>query len=141
MLTQKARYALRAMLYLARSTDSATVSAIADAESIPRKFLETVMAALKSHGLVVSRRGAQGGYLLARGADAITFADILRCIDGPLALAPCVSQTAFRPCDDCADIDTCLIRPALLAVRDTTAILLEGYTLAQATGDRRVAFV
>jgi Rrf2 family protein len=141
MLTQKARYALQAMLHLARVSDSVTVAAIAEAEGIPRKFLEQVMSALKARGLVVSRRGAQGGYLLGRPADAVTFADILRCIDGPLALAPCVSQTAFHPCEGCADVTTCLIRPALLAVRDTTAILLEGYTLAQALGDKRVAFV
>jgi len=142
MLTQKARYALRAMLHLAARDGSATVSEIAEGEAIPRKFLELVMANLKSSGLVVGRRGPSGGYRLAKPADKISFADILRAIDGPLALAPCASQTAYRPCPDCASIETCRIRPALIAVRDTTALLLEGISLAEATGTGRgISFV
>jgi Rrf2 family protein len=147
MLTQKARYALRAMLYLARMADGvdpphvATVAEIAEAENIPRKFLEHVLAALKNRDLVVGKRGPKGGYALARAADRITFADILRCIDGPLALAPCASLTSFHPCDDCESFETCLIRPVLLAVRDTTALLLEGISLAEATGKRQISFL
>lgn len=141
MLTQKARYALHAMLYLARKADSATVAEIAEAEKIPRKFLEQVMAPLKARGLVVGRRGPTGGYTLAKPATAISFADILRAIDGPLALAPCASFSAYRQCDDCESIETCRIRPALLAVRDTTALLLEGFTLAEAEGQFLRSFV
>lgn len=141
MLTQKARYALMAMLYLARNSESATVAQIAEAEAIPRKFLEQVMSALKARNLVVARRGPMGGYVLARPAEAISFADVLRAIDGPLALAPCASQTAYRPCPDCRSIETCRIRPALLAVRDTTAMLLEGISLAEARGQARISFI
>lgn len=126
------------MLFLAAKGESATVVEIATAQSIPRKFLESVMGALKSHDLVIGRRGPQGGYLLSRPATAITFADVLRAIDGPLALAPCASQTAYRPCADCASVDTCMIRPALLAVRDTTVLLLEGITLAEAAAKGRI---
>jgi Rrf2 family protein len=139
VLTQKARYALHAMLFLAAKGESATVVEIATAQAIPRKFLEAVMGALKSHDLVIGRRGPQGGYLLSRPATAITFADVLRAIDGPLALAPCASQTAYRPCADCVSVETCKIRPALLAVRDTTSLLLEGITLAEATAPGRVS--
>ena len=141
MLTQRARYALHAMLYLARRDTSATVAEMAEAERIPRKFLEQILAALKTRGLVLAKRGPTGGYQLGRAADAISFADILRCIDGPLALAPCASLTAYSPCPDCRSVETCEIRPVLLAVRDTTSLLLEGTSLAEAAGGKRVSFL
>ncbi len=147
MLTQKARYAIHAMLYLARKADggevpeAVTVAEIAEAQKIPRKFLEHVLASLKNRDLVVGKRGPNGGYLLARPADRISFADILRCIDGPLALAPCASLTSYHPCEDCESVETCSIRPVLLAVRDTTALLLEGTSLAEAIGKKRISFI
>ncbi len=140
MLTNKARYALHAMLFLARS-GSATASEIAEAEGIPRKFLEQVLASLRLAGLVVGRRGPRGGYVLARPPERISFAAVLRCIDGPLALAPCASQHAFAPCPDCKSVETCEIRPALIAVRDTTTLLLEGISLAEAIGGRKTSFL
>lgn len=145
MLTQKARYALHAMLHLAQKAGgeapSATVAEIAAAEGIPKKFLEQILSALRARGLVVARRGPSGGYLLARPAEAISFAEILRCIDGPLALAPCASVTAYRPCPDCRSVESCAIRPVLLAVRDTTALLLEGTSLAEALGGQKRSFL
>lgn len=141
MLTQKARYALHAMLFLARHDGLVTVADIATSESIPRKFLEQILSALKTNGLVIGKRGPTGGYLLARNASQISFADILRCIDGPLALAPCASQRNYAPCPDCKSVETCEIRPALLAVRDTTSLLLEGITLAEAIGGAKHSFL
>lgn len=141
MLTQKARYALHAMLFLARQDGLATVTDIAKTESIPRKFLEQILSALKTNGLVIGKRGPSGGYHLARTPDKISFADILRCIDGPLALAPCASIRAYAPCPDCKSVETCEIRPALLAVRDTTSLLLEGITLAEAVGGAKRSFL
>ncbi len=140
MLTQKARYALHAMLHLARNERAVTADEIAEAEKIPRKFLEHVMSALKAKALVASKRGPTGGYVLARPADRISMADILRAVDGPLALAPCASLTAYSPCPDCHSIETCEIRPVLLAVRDTTALLLEGTSLATMIGGRSLSF-
>ena len=141
MLTQKARYALHAMLFLAGRDGSATVAEMAEQRGIPRKFLEQILSDLRLRGLVVGKRGPSGGYLLGRPAAQITFAEILRCIDGPLALAPCASQTAYRACPDCQSIETCAIRPILMAVRDTTALLLEGMSLAEASGARQVSFI
>ena len=141
MLTQKARYALHAMLHLARQDGLATVAEIAKTENIPRKFLEQILSALKVNGLVIGKRGPAGGYLLARGSDKISFADILRCIDGPLALAPCASMRAYAPCPDCKSVETCEIRPTLLAVRDTTSLLLEGISLAEAVGGAKTSFL
>ena len=129
------------MLHLARlGGTSTTAAAIADAEAIPKKFLEQILSILRSRGLVIGKRGPSGGYVLARPADEISFAEVLRAIDGPLALAPCASQTAFRPCPDCKSIETCEIRPVLIAVRDATAMRLEGTSLAQAIEGETPAF-
>lgn len=140
MLTQKARYALHAAIYLARKEGAATVIEIAAAENIPRKFLEQIMLSMKERGILTSRRGPRGGYQLARPAGLISFAEILRCIDGPLALAPCASLTAPGVCADCELMETCVIRPVLLAVRSTTALLLEGMSLAEAAGKAKISF-
>ena len=129
------------MLHLARQDGLATVADIAKTENIPRKFLEQILSALKVNGLVIGKRGPAGGYLLARASDKISFADILRCIDGPLALAPCASMRAYAPCPDCKSVETCEIRPALLAVRDTTSLLLEGISLAEAVGGAKTSFL
>ncbi len=137
MLSQKARYALRALVELAREgpdrqLTAGEISARADA---PRKFLEAILLELSRRGLVLSRRGKFGGYVLGRTPAAISFAEVIRVIDGPLALAPCVSQMAFRKCDDCPDLETCALRPALRRARDATAAVLEAYSLADAAAD------
>ena len=141
MLSQKARYALRATIYLARTEGSATVADISASEGIPLKFLEQIMTTMRARGIVASKRGPTGGFTLARPADRISFAEILRCIDGPLALAPCASLTAPGVCPDCKTLETCEIRPILLAVRTTTSLLLEGMSLAEAVGRNDISFV
>lgn len=132
MLSQKARYGLRALVELARHDGQVTSGELATRAGAPRKFLEAILLELARNRVVVSRRGKFGGYLLARPAAEISFAEIIRIIDGPLALAPCVSRTAFRKCDDCVDLATCALREALLRARDATADILEGYSLADA---------
>jgi len=134
MLSQKARYALRALVELARAGPEAqlTAGAIAVQADAPRKFLEAILLELSRRHLIVSRRGKFGGYSLARAPKDISFAEVIRVIDGPLALAPCASQTAFRKCEDCEDLETCALRPALLQARDATANALEAYTLEAA---------
>lgn len=134
MLSQKARYALRALVELARSeTPQLTAGEIAIRADAPRKFLEAILLELSRHRLIASRRGKFGGYTLARPPAEISFAEVIRVIDGPLALAPCVSpQLSFRKCDDCPDLATCVLRVALLRARDAKAEVLEAYTLAEA---------
>ena len=141
MISQKARYALRALLYLAARGDEAPVqiAEIAEAEKIPRKFLEAILLELKKTGIVRSHRGRSGGYSLGRPAKDISFADVLRVTDGPLALSPCVSVMAYRKCDDCFDEAICGIRKALLAARDATAQVLESRSLAAAAGQMKRA--
>jgi Rrf2 family protein len=134
MLSQKARYALRALVELARSEDLAQLTAaeLSVRADAPRKFLEAILLELARRGIVVSRRGKFGGYVLARAPEAISFAEVIRVIDGPLALAPCVSRTAFRKCRDCPTLEGCPLRGALLAARDATAEVLDRYSLADA---------
>ena len=134
MLSQKAKYALRALVELARASgDQLTSGELAVRADAPRKFLEAILLELSRNGIIVSRRGKFGGYTLSRPAGEISFAEVIRIIDGPLALAPCVSpRLGFRKCADCPDLATCTLREALLRARDATADVLEGYTLADA---------
>jgi Rrf2 family protein len=142
MLTQRSRYGLRAMLLLARQDRDAAplpMSRIAVEAQVPRKFLEIILTDLKGADLVVSTRGKQGGFHLARPAHLISFGDIIRVIEGPLALVPCVSRTAYKKCKDCRDEATCEIRLAMLTVRDDTARILDGRSLADAVAEEREA--
>lgn len=139
MLSQRARYAIRAMLNIAPRAGPVSAAKVAAEEAIPRKFLEAILSDLKKAGLVESTRGAFGGYRLARPGSEISFADVLRVIDGPLALAPCASRTAYRRCEDCRDVETCETRKTLLAVRDATAAILEGRHFGGSHGERPAA--
>ncbi|HSU67936.1 MAG TPA: Rrf2 family transcriptional regulator [Tepidisphaeraceae bacterium] len=134
MLSQKARYALRALVELARAEGAQlTAGELAARADAPRKFLEAILLELSRNRLVASRRGKFGGYTLARPAADISFAEAIRIVDGPLALAPCVSpRLGHRKCDDCPDLALCTLREALLRARDATAEVLEAYTLAEA---------
>ncbi len=103
MISQKAKYALKALVALARAPQGAAVQIrdIALGENIPRKFLEQIMLDMKRAGYVASRRGRAGGYELLKPASAITYGEILRLIDGPIAPLPCLSRIAYRRCEDC----------------------------------------
>ena len=133
MLTQRSRYALRAMIFLAGAPTSRFVpmSAIALEAQVPRKFLEFILADMRASGLVESARGKAGGYRLARLPELISFGEIIRVIEGPIALVPCVSRTAYRRCEDCVDEAACEIRRAMLTVRDQSARILDGTSLAR----------
>ena len=132
MLSQRAKYALKAMICLASDCgpEPLSVTEIARRAKIPRAFLEQILSDLKRRNLLISRRGKQGGFLLAGNPSKITFADIIRHIDGPLALAPCASRTAYRPCPECQDVKTCTLRPILIEARDATAAVLDNTNLA-----------
>ena len=135
MLSQRCKYALKAMVDLARASGgSRRVSDIAEQENIPRKFLEAIMADLKKGQLVASARGKLGGYRLSRPSDLITFGEIIRLIDGPLALLPCASQNFYRRCEDCEDEATCVLRRVLIDARNEVAAVLDRTTLAAALG-------
>ncbi|PAX07107.1 RrF2 family transcriptional regulator [Sphingomonas lenta] len=136
MLTQRSRYALRAMLFLAEQPAGCApvpMTRIAAEANVPRKFLELILADLREAGFLVSHRGKMGGYLLAKPPHLVSMGEIIRVIEGPLALVPCVSRTAYRRCADCKSEADCAIRHAMLRVRDETARILDGTSLADAT--------
>ncbi len=108
------------------------VSDIAEKENLPKKFLEAILLELNRNGLVRSRRGRGGGYALAKAPEAITFGQVVRIMDGPLAPLSCVSVNYYRRCDDCRDEQSCAIRKVMRRVRDAIAHELDGTTLADA---------
>ena len=132
MLTKRSKYGLKAVLYLAGRVDRGPISVaeVAEHERIPRKFLEAILLDLKRHGLLHSKTGKGGGYSLMKTPAEITVGQIIRTLDGPLALIPCVSQTAYARCEECADEATCGVRLAMKEVRDATAQILDHTTLS-----------
>jgi Rrf2 family protein len=131
MLTRKSKYGLKALLVLAEEMDRGPmlISELADRHRMPKKFLEAILLDLKRHGLLHSKKGKGGGYFLSRDPSQITLGQVIRILDGPLALIPCVSQTAYVRCEECVDEQTCGIRLAMKEVRDATAQILDNTSL------------
>ena len=132
MISQKAKYAMRALVMLA-AADSAvplSITDIANEQRIPKKFLEQILLELKRHGIVESRRGKVGGYLMLRKPEEVTYGEVLRLIDGPLALLPCLSKIAYKKCEDCQDEATCEVRHVFASVADATRQLLDNTSFA-----------
>ena len=140
MLSQKCKYALQALMVLARENSERLllVSEIAQAENLPKKFLEAILLELNRNGLVRSRRGRGGGYALAKPADLITFGQVIRIMDGPLAPLACVSVNYYRRCDECRDERTCEIRRVMARVREAISNELDGTSLAKAVAEEKL---
>ena len=132
MLSRKSKYGLKALLVLARQggTEPVLISELAERDAIPRKYLEAILLELKRHGVVHSKKGKGGGYFLRRKPAEITFGEVIRVLDGPLAAVPCVSKLAYMKCVECVDEQTCGVRLAMKEVRDATANILDNTTLA-----------
>ncbi|HVY19213.1 MAG TPA: Rrf2 family transcriptional regulator [Bauldia sp.] len=134
MITQKAKYAFKALFHMASSPDgtSMRIEEIADGAGVPRKFLEHILLDLKKKGIVVSSRGRSGGYMLVKRPAEMTISDVLRAIDGPIAPLPCISRTAYRRCEDCKDEKTCSVHRLFAETYAATLALWEATTLADA---------
>lgn len=134
MLSQHSRYALKSLLHLAACGNCApqSVASIAEQAKVPRKFLEAIFVDLKRQGFVTATRGARGGYVLARPASQISFGEVIRSIEGPLALVGCASQRYYKPCADCPDEAACALRRVMLDAREKLAGVLDGRSLADA---------
>ena len=134
MISQKAKYALRALVRLQKAGPerSLMIGEISESEAIPKKFLEQILLELKRVGIVDSRRGRHGGYVLLRPAEKITFGEVLRLIDGPIAPLPCLSKIAYRRCADCQDEGTCEIRHVFAGVVKAQREVLDHTTFADA---------
>src|SRR5690349_11354382 len=134
MISQKAKYALRALVALAKQPPGQPVfiGEIAEKQKIPKKFLEQILLDLKNHGLVASKRGKAGGHGLLRPADTISFGEVLRIIDGPIAPLPCLSKIACAKCTDCHEEASCEVRRVFAQVADATRGGLDRTTIADA---------
>jgi Rrf2 family protein len=133
MLSSRAKYAIRATLHLADRVGQpgwVSTAEIAEHESIPRKFLEAILVDLRTSGLLESRRGPGGGHRLRLRPALVAVADIIRIVDGPLALTPCASRTQFSACADCPDLESCRMRALMQRARDAVAAVLEECSLA-----------
>lgn len=134
MISQKARYAFRALIALSRrdAGEAVVIGELARAEDIPQKFLEQILLDLKRSGLVTSRRGKVGGYMLIKDPGEIFFGDVLRLVDGPVAPLPCLSKIAYRKCDDCKSEANCEVRRVFAEVAKATRMVLDRTSIADA---------
>lgn len=132
MISNKCKYAIRALQYIAKHNGEGKAimsSEIAAQESIPKKFLEAILHQLKNNQLLTSKRGAHGGYKLLKDPDKISLTEVIRIIDGPIALLPCVSLNYYESCGECNE-NSCKIRGVFEEVRDRTLEVLSNTTIA-----------
>jgi len=132
MLSKKTKYALKAVLYLARRYEAGPIliSDLATDEQIPKKFLELILLTLKNNGILQSRKGKGGGYYLGKSPQEISVGKVIRILEGPIALVPCVSESAYAPCPECLDERTCGIKLIMRDIREATAKILDGTSIA-----------
>jgi Rrf2 family protein len=131
MLSQKAKYALQALAYLAqhyKEEAPVLIGTISREKNIPIKFLEAILCELKNENVLISIRGRNGGYRLAEPPKKTTLAHVIRIVDGPIALLSCVSLNFYKPCDNCSE-HTCGISPIMKEARDAILKVLEKRTL------------
>ncbi|AUW59914.1 Rrf2 family transcriptional regulator [Sphingobium sp. SCG-1] len=133
MLSQKTRYAIRALQHLADNYGQGPVplTDIAETQNIPSKFLTVILSELSREGLVDTQRGRDGGYWLALSPIDISYGDIVRLTRGSLALTPCASRFAHETCTNCLPESECRLHRLMLLVRDETARVLDGISLGQ----------
>jgi Rrf2 family protein len=132
MISKKSKYALKALEVLAEHYTQATpllISEIAAKGKSPKKFLEVILLELKNKGILASRKGKGGGYLLAMPPSAIKIGNVLRAIEGPLAPLPCLSKTAYRKCDECENEENCGIRLVMKDAFEAQLAKLESVSL------------
>ncbi|WEK47715.1 MAG: Rrf2 family transcriptional regulator [Candidatus Andeanibacterium colombiense] len=137
MISNKAKYAFRALLAIAAEPvgNALTSAEIAKRHAIPHKFLEQILLDLKKAGVLDSRRGKMGGYVMLRPADTVSFGEILRLFEGPLAPLPCLSRNAYRRCEDCESEANCEIRREFARAYDASRLVLDTRTLGDALGN------
>lgn len=133
MLSKKCKYAIHALVYLAERYDQGPVHIqdIAEDQRIPKKFLEAILLELKNAKILGSKKGKGGGYYMYRKPEDVNLIEIIRLMDGAIAMLPCVSLNYYEPCEECVNEHLCGIRDAFIGVRDETLRVLSEHTLAQ----------
>ncbi len=135
MLSKKCKYALKALIALAKrdkSKPEMRIGELSEQEKIPKKFLENILAELRNNGIVSSKLGKTGGYYLFKKPETIYFSDVIRIMDGPIALLPCASLNYYNTCDDCEDEQTCGLRKVMLEERIASLSILSNTSIAKA---------
>ncbi len=132
MISMRSKYALKALSYMARSSDkeSFLIADVAVAENIPKKFLEAILLTLKNNGILSSRKGPGGGYSLAKAPASLTVGAIVRSFEGDLAPVQCLSVSAHSTCPECLDEDTCGIKLVMADVSSAVSAVLDTVTVA-----------
>ena len=132
MISMRSKYAIKALSFMARSRDkeSFLIAELAEAENIPKKFLEAILLTLKSQGVLASRKGPGGGYWLAKAPTAITLGAIIRAFEGDLAPVQCLSENASGACPECQDLATCATRLVMGDVQKAVSSIVDSVTLA-----------
>ena len=131
MISKKTKYALNALLHLAKESGKGPIliSTIAEQENIPQKFLETILLELKNAGILASKKGKGGGYYLRKKPEDVDLAEIIRLFDGAIALLPCVTFRFYERCEECKDEETCAIREVFKKVRDESVRIFKNHSL------------
>jgi Rrf2 family protein len=132
MLSHKTKYALKALFVMSADYGHGPllISEIAERGNIPKRFLELILLELKNHGVLRSKKGKGGGYVLSQSPDEISVGHVIRMLEGPLAPLPCASKTGYEKCEDCPDEKTCGVRLLMKQVRDQTAAILDSASFA-----------
>lgn len=133
MLSKKCKYAIHALVHLAKKYQQGPVHIqdIAEQEKIPKKFLEAILLELRKAKILQSKKGKGGGYYLQKKPEDVNMIEIIRLMDGAIAMLPCVSLNYYEPCEECRDEESCSIRLAFIGVRDETLRILAESTLAR----------
>jgi len=135
MLSKKTKYGIKAITFIARQEDKnpVQIATISKSENISHKFLESILLTLRKSGFLGSKKGKGGGYYLLKEPKDILMTDIIRVLEGPIAMVPCVSLNYYEKCDDCPDEDACSVHKLMIQVRDNTLNVLKNNTLADLT--------
>lgn len=132
MLSKKTKYGLKALTYLATkdSQEPTQIAEIAEHENISQKFLESILLTLRRNGFLGSKKGKGGGYYLIKEPKDIPMTTIMRILEGPIAMVPCVSLNFYEKCDDCPDENACSVNSLMLKVRDANLEVYRNTSLA-----------
>ncbi len=132
MLSKKTKYGIKALIYLSKQKDGIPIQieTISKNENISRKFLESILLTLRKNGLLGSKKGKGGGYYLIKAPIDIKMSLIMRVLEGPIAMVPCVSLNFYEKCEDCPDEDACGVHSLMEEVRDSTLSIFNNKSLA-----------
>lgn len=132
MLSKKTKYAIKALMVLGRNfgKEPMQIGKIAEEERIPKKFLEQILLEMRNAGILYSKKGAGGGYSLNKAPEDIYLSQVMRLIDGPIALLPCVSLNFYRSCEECVEEHACGIRDVFVEVRNAMLQILNDTSIS-----------